>query len=144
MTTIIWCDKTKTMYADTQLTTNGIRSKGTKLCRHNDAVIGTSGDSSLGSERLAWFKNGAKPETFPAGDTACMLVATPAGLNYYHDRAVPMTITDTPSAIGSGSELAIMAMKLGLSAPDAIKKVSEMDVFTNTEVESMALYPTIS
>lgn len=139
MTTIIWCDDTKTMYADTQITSNGIRRKGRKIFRHKDKILGISGDMVLGAHLIEWYTSGADKEKYPGSPDTNMYVASKDGLAYYHVYSTPERILDFPAAIGSGAEIALMAMRCGLSALDAIKKASEMDVFTGSTVESLSL-----
>jgi ATP-dependent protease HslVU (ClpYQ) peptidase subunit len=139
MTTIVYCHKTRTMNADKQITTNGVRTSATKLHQHNQEVIGISGDMGKAAQLLHWYKQGANPDTFPAGDEACMLVASATEVKYFHTYGVPRVVTDFPVTIGSGDHLALMAMKCGLSAVDAIKMVSTLDVFTGAEVDTIAV-----
>lgn len=48
---------------------------------------------------------------------------------------IPIPVTDTYIAIGSGAAYALAAMSLGCSAKDAVKVASRFDIYTNDIVE---------
>jgi ATP-dependent protease HslVU (ClpYQ) peptidase subunit len=89
------------------------------------------GTSALIKEMVRWVEDGAKPETFPAQqrdskESVSLLVVPPSGpLLQYETTPFPLTIEDAKWAIGSGRDFAVMAMRLGKTAAEAVELACE-------------------
>lgn len=142
MTTIAYRDGL--MAADTQLTIGGhIRTKSDPkiVTLSNGLVLGAAGKTHkivIATEFLKnpyWIENLDKmpnPETTKGWEG---IAAWKGTVYFFQGDCIPNLMVSPFYAIGSGWELAHAAMAMGLSAPDAVKFASELDVYTNAEVQ---------
>lgn len=99
-----------------------------KLVHFADGSVGaTAGDAAAGRELSVWYDAGCVAKDFPAScrdklECPYLLVATTDGqLKLYENGPYGVVIKNQVWAIGSGSEVAITAMKCGLSAVSAVE-----------------------
>ena len=99
----------------------------TKIFRVRDCLVGYAGGACYGEEILAWFRDGAKPETFPESQrneetNTGLLVIHPDGVVHRFEMTpYPLTLKDESVAVGSGREFAIAAMHCGKTATEAVE-----------------------
>lgn len=144
MTTIAY--RNGILAADTQADGNGWTFETPKIKRLADGrLLAAAGTVALIQEMYAWVEVGADPEKFPAAqrtekDWEAVLVVQPDGKLLRYERSpYPVEIRAPYYAAGSGRDYALMAMRLGKSAPEAVQLASEFDVHTGHEVETLAI-----
>jgi hypothetical protein len=135
MTTIAYKDGI--LAADTQLTMGYIRG----LCRKIERWPGGEVVASAGNEEDHFvFKNwyhGDKKKIPKIHKTFELFMIDIEGHPLkYNNLCIPIPIDDPVYAYGSGDALARGAMAYGLSAKEAVKFASEIDVNTNNIVDT--------
>lgn len=135
------------MAADTMLSAFNSQNRAQKLVRLPDG--GVAGGCGLWTRAYAGLKflaEGGDPEAkdgLPNIKDASILMAKPDGsLWVIEDEFPPFPLMDKVAAIGCGSDAALMAMTLGLSAVDAVAKVTKQDVLCGDPVQSMEVQET--
>lgn len=135
MTTIAYKDGI--LAADTQLTYGYIKG----LCRKIEILSTGEVVASAGNEEdyFIW-KNwwaGDKKKIPKLHKTFELIMIDPDGRLYkYNNTCIPITIDDPVYAYGSGDALARGAMAYGLSAKEAVKFASEVDINTNNIIDT--------
>ena len=126
MSVIAW-DR-KTLAADKQGTRGDIAERLTKIVKINTGeVVAWCGGNDQGLLLLQWYKDGAKPETWPkfqeGENWSRMVIVKPGGIvGTYEKQPVMQPCEEEPfMAWGSGAELAIGAMAMGASARQAVE-----------------------
>lgn len=77
----------------------------------------------------------------PSASDASVLVAKPDGSLWLIDGEFPAyPLMDEVAAVGCGADAAMMAMSLGLSAVEAVSRVTRQDVLCGDPVQSLELY----
>lgn len=97
-----------------------------------DAAAG-AGDLNQVTSALAWLASGGKGDA-PNIDSSCILF-TDKGRCFIASTGWPGCPVKGFCAIGSGAQGALVAMKLGMSAHDAIAAVSGVDTATGGEID---------
>lgn len=140
------------MAADTMLTGFNAQQRVQKLVRLPDGgVAGGCGQWVPAYTCLKWLADGGDPfggavlarskGDLPSVDGACILIARPDGTLWTLEDEFPATpLMDTVAAVGCGADAALMAMDLGLSAVEAVAKVTKRDVFCAGPVQSIEVY----
>ncbi len=145
MTCIAWDGKT--LAADKRGDWDGVVCTVTKIHKIGRQLIGFSGSLSQAGEVLAWFKGGEKPEDFPQSqrdkdDAVTALVIRPTGsVDTFHRTPYPVRLEDSFAAIGSGRDFALMAMRLGKSAREAVELTAEYVTDCGNGVDELRLKP---
>lgn len=145
MTVIAWDGRT--LAADKLATFGTTKHTTTKIFRVRDALVGYAGDADSGEEVLAWFRDGADPAKFPAGqrgpDWAGLLVIRRGQpICRYERTPYPVMFHDTRFAVGSGREFALAAMHLGCSAKEAVQVAIELDSGCGHGIDTLTLEET--
>ncbi|TWI04819.1 hypothetical protein IP90_00957 [Luteimonas cucumeris] len=96
-------------------------------------AAGGAGDLNQVTAALAWLAGGGKGDAPDIGNS-CILF-TDQGQPYMASTGWPGAPIKGYCAIGSGAQGAMVAMKLGLSAHDAIAAVSGIDTNTGGEID---------
>ena len=140
------------MAADTMLSSHNAQNRAQKLVRLPDGgVAGGCGLWTRAYSGLRYLAEGGDPDeretAAPGGPPsirdAAILIAKPDGsLWMLEDEFPAYPIRDTVAAIGCGCDSALMAMSLGLSAVDAVAKVTKQDVLCGEPVQSMEVQET--
>jgi hypothetical protein len=135
------------MAADTRLTYDSAAARATKLVRLPDGgVAGGSGLWSAAYAGLKWLAEGGSADTadtsedrrLPDINEANILIARPDGSLWLLENRFPAyPLIDKTAAIGSGAEVARLAMRLGKSAPDAVALVTGQDILCGGPVQSL-------
>lgn len=132
------------MAADTMLSAFNSQSRAQKIMRLPDgSVAGGCGLWRSAYAGLRWLADGgdpsgAKKDDAPDLKDATILIARPDGSLWLLEDGVPaFPIMDKVASVGCGSDAALMAMTLGLSAVEAVAKVTRQDVLCGDPVQSM-------
>jgi hypothetical protein len=141
--------KAGVMAADSQSTYGQSRLLTRKLVRLPDGgVAGDCGDAPAGHAGLDWLAkggslDGAEEKAFlPNIDGADILVAKGDGTLWLLINRFPaFQLFDKEVAIGCGADAARVAMSLGLSAVEAVRRVAKFDVYCGDPVVSMTVEP---
>jgi hypothetical protein len=142
MTTIAWDGKT--LAADRQLTTSGVRYATTKAHRLKDgSLFASCGTLENNAIVRRWLDDGGPVPTLGGEDDAFdgVLIkpdGTPWMLN---KKLVPIAIESPRFATGSGRDFALMAMRLGKTAREAVEAASELCIWTGMGVTELSLQP---
>lgn len=140
------------MAADTMLTGFNAQQRVQKLVRLPDGgIAGGCGHWVPAYTCLKWLADGGDPFSgvslardkshLPSVAGACILIARPDGSLWTLEDEFPATpLLDKVASVGCGSDAALMAMDLGLSAVEAVAKVTHRDVFCAGPVQSLELY----
>lgn len=140
--------KNGVMAADTMLSSHNSQARAQKIIRLPDGgVAGACGQWNRAYSGLKYLADGGSLEDRPTPrtlegppniDGASLLVAKPDGsLWLIEDEFPAFPIRDKVASIGCGSDAALMAMTLGLSAVEAVAKVTRQDVLCGDPVQSM-------
>ena len=137
------------MAADTRLSDYNEAARATKLVRLPDGgVAGACGKWADAYAALRWLEAGGQYEDehddkLPTISGASLLLAKPDGSLWLIEGRFPAyPLLDKVCAVGCGAEAAKMAMTLGLSAPEAVSRVTRQDLLCGDPVQSMAVEPT--
>lgn len=134
------------MAADTMLSGGNQQCRAQKIVRLPDGgVVGACGQWGRAYAGLKYLEEGGDPDAkdgLPKIDGANFLIARPDGsLWLVEDEFPPYPLRDTVAAIGCGSDAALMAMTLGLTAVEAVARVTRQDVLCGDPVQSMEIVP---
>jgi hypothetical protein len=141
------------MAADTMLSAFNSQTRAQKIVRLPDGgVAGGCGLWSRAYSGLRYLEEGGDADDRPAPEgmpgppnirEAAILIAKPDGTLWMLEDEFPaFPVRDRVAAIGCGSDAAIMAMTLGLSAVEAVAKVTKQDVLCGDPVQSMEVQET--
>lgn len=137
MSVVAWDGKT--LAADCQVTSNGMRYLSKKIFKlENGSLVAVVGAVAEGLEILDWFKRGARPEDFPRDrERSAMLIVVESG-QVRECSGVPIWIDvcEPFMAWGSGKEFAMGAMAMGASAREAVEVANRFCVSCGMGVES--------
>lgn len=148
MTVIAWDGNI--LAADRQSQAGDCRKPVRKIFSHmvnlsERALIGISGDLTVGLEMLEWFKQGADPATFRSEwrntqDGACLFVVRPDKTVWrYESSPYPFQYQDKFAASGSGDGYALVAMRCGCSSIDAVRHATRVSVSCGLGVDWLDL-----
>lgn len=141
MTVIAWDGKT--LAADKRATLGTLIRTTTKIFRIGDALCASAGDADVGNDMIAWFRNGAKPEDYPAsnrGDAwAGLLVIRKGEILKYERSPHPISFEDGFFAIGCGRDYALAAMYLGHDARKAVEVAIALDSGCGNGIDTLEL-----
>lgn len=112
--------------ADSQFTHQNLITKGDKLFRVGDDIIGFAGAVEAGIAFVDWKKGGEKPVELDE-DFEAFVLSKDGRITWYGSKMVPIPVKEKFTAIGSGSHLAIGAMYAGLSPEEAVKIACKVD-----------------
>lgn len=141
MTTIAWDGRT--LAADRQLTTNGVRFTTTKAHRLKDgSLYGSCGQLELNIAVLAYLNGeGEKPVMGKDDDFDGMLIKPDGSAWMLNKLLQPIAIESPYYATGSGRDFALCAMRLGKTAREAVELASEQDIWTGMGVMTLEIEP---
>lgn len=102
-------------------------------------VVGMAGKVAEAYAAVKWLLEGEQGEA-PKFKGGCLLILSPDGLLWYADDQFPaVPLLDKMAAIGSGSQAAMVAMRAGASAAEAVKKAAEVDPYTSEPVQALSI-----
>lgn len=132
MTTIAW--KTGTLAADSLCTDDNTAILVTKAMQRADGdVAGAAGNIDQCAGFIAWWSAGMKGDPPPINEIAAIFTVN--GLPYIMSGGLPGTPLKSYAAVGSGSQGALAAMKLGHSPEEAVAAVSGVDPSTGGPID---------
>lgn len=132
MTTIAWDGKI--LAGDTKITGNTFFRAGTKVFKISEnTYFGGSGDREDCLSVAEWLKGNIKEE--PKLDPSFAGILVEDGIAYRIESNLRKDKLNTYHAVGSGSQGAMVAMYLGCDAIKAIRVMSEIDNYTNGEID---------
>ena len=140
MTTIACRDGV--MAADSQFTHGGLSTRGQKLFRVGDAIIGFCGHVHAAMVFVDWYENreARKPDMGNENEWEA-LVLHGQTLEHWTASLRPVACLDPYYAIGSGSHLAIGAMWAGADARQAIEAARRWDTNTGGRIVTLQNTP---
>jgi hypothetical protein len=118
--------------------TGGLKCAATKIRRKNGIIVGYSGDWIAGEHIARCYLNDKKPDV-DSDDDMELIVLKSSGIYLVDKKLREVKVSLKHYAIGSGSEAAMVAMNLGLSAPEAIKEAIKVNDFTGGRVRTLSL-----
>lgn len=138
--------KAGVMAADTMLSSFNSQNRATKIVRLPDGgVAGGCGQWNRAYAGLKYLEAGGDPDAkdgLPSIKDAMILIARPDGSLWLAEDEWPAyPLLDELAAIGCGSDAALMAMNLGLSAAQAVAKVTRQDILCGDPVQTLEVVP---
>lgn len=129
------------MASDSRFTADGLITKGTKIFRKNDALIGIAGDVAPALIFVDWYgTNGPAPAEFlSANGDFSALVLSKSGMLEFDKWCKGMKIQGRFYAIGSGSKVALGALHMGASAVVAARIACKLDDGCGLPIVTMRL-----
>jgi hypothetical protein len=142
MTVIAWDGKT--LAADKLSMRDGLRATVTKIHWVYGDLVGFAGEAVFGLQMVQWIREGSKPVDFPAsqrGDdwVPIIVITKDRRILVYERTPYPLRIEEPFYAIGSGRELATMAMKCGKGAEEAVLLTNELTAYCGNGVDTLTL-----
>lgn len=141
MSVIAWDGRT--LAADKRACIGTLIRTTTKIFRVGDALCAYAGDAAGGEEMLAWFRAGAKPADFPAGqrtdEWAGLLVVRRGEILKYERSPHPVRFEDKFFSIGCGRDFALAAMHLGHDARTAVEVAIALDSGCGNGIDTLEL-----
>ena len=130
MTVIAWDGET--LAADQRASLGSFYRTTQKIFVVRDCLVGYAGDSDYAEALLEWYRTGADPEKYPNMDNKdawrSLLVIEPSKKILKYERTpYPVRFPHQQFAIGSGRDFAMMAMRLGKTAAEAVELTAEFD-----------------
>lgn len=135
MTTIAWDGKT--LAADSQASTDGIRSRVTKIAKSPSGFIAAgSGSFNAILPWLRWITGGLKEDEQPTTlRDSSLIVVDPRGRAFiFENQPLRVPLREKYWAIGSGANLAMGAMGAGADAKRAVQVARRHDVYTGGRI----------
>lgn len=119
---------------------NGIPTQRTKVYSGCDdtLLVGCAGEAQDSILFRRWLESGVIEDKKPKVENSfnALVVERESGKAFlYEHKLAPILIEDKYYAIGSGRDFAWMAMNMGFSAREAVKKASEFDIYTGNGVD---------
>lgn len=129
------------MAADTQCTGDYILRLQKVFRLPDGGVVGIAGNPARGYAGAMWMVAGEQGEP-PKMKGASLLILRPDGSIWVADDEFPaFPLLDKEAAIGSGAAAAMVAMRAGASAGDAVKQVAKLDAYTSDPVQMLKIEP---
>lgn len=140
MTVVAWDGKT--LAADKRATSSGLIRTVTKVWKADGLLCGVAGDFGSCRALMDWVicgRESAKwPECQKTDEWAALLVIDGRQIMKYEKSPVPLIFEDEQFAIGSGRDFALMAMRLGKTAKEAVELTCEFDCACGNGVDEIS------
>lgn len=138
MTTIAYRDGV--MAADSLATDDACGLYVRKIVRLPDGdMAGGAGDLNEVVQALSWLAGGSEGD--PPAIAGSSILFTEAGRIHLASTGWPGIALKGYAAIGSGAQGALVAMRLGKSAAEAVEAVAGVDTNTGGEIDTLAYEP---
>jgi hypothetical protein len=138
--TTVTADST-TMASDSRAATTDVKTSVRKIWRVKGWLIGVAGDYSTAIDLISQLsESGESPfEYLRSREVKAkgvhLLLLSPSGKVYESDEgSTPCPLLEGFGAIGTGSQGAMVALHMGLSAADAVRAVKKVDPNTGGRV----------
>ncbi|MBK9496439.1 MAG: hypothetical protein IPO08_18430 [Xanthomonadales bacterium] len=136
MTTIAW-NNTEIAWDSQQTSGTDIKWMDKNKVRVKDGKIyALAGDPRVFEALIAWEKGGAVPDEFPAEQSDIIAVFFGEEVKVYM-LGYPLTRVRDMYALGTGGDLAVIAMRAGLTPTAAVTLVADMDIYTGGPINSL-------
>jgi hypothetical protein len=144
MTTIAWDGRT--LCADKQLTANGVRYVTTKAHRLKDgSLFASCGDLENNAHVLRYLNGECDKPALDRDDSFDGILVKPDGSAYLLNRKLHEVLIESPCfSTGSGRDFALLAMRQGKTAREAVEIAAEFDIWTGMGITELMLQPTSS
>lgn len=140
MTTVAWKASEKILAADSYATDDGtaIQVRKTAILPNGDVAAGAGTLYSV-ARALQWLASGAQGDAPDLGDATILF--TVYGEMHMASEGWPGVPVKGDCAVGSGAQGALVAMKMGLGAVEAVQAVAGVDPCTGGEIEALTYKP---
>lgn len=137
-----------TIAADKLADNNGLQRTVTKLFKvecplAGNAIVGFSGNFSVGLELVDWVRNGEQKDSWPecqkTDDWSNLVVFRKDGFYTYEKWCQKQKFEDKAYATGSGRDYAMGVMEFGGSAIDAVRVTSKLCTGCGNGIDSFNL-----
>ena len=121
---------------DSQVTKGNVKASVAvdKVVVVDNKIYACCGDADCCEALPKWHAAGAKTKKIPEGDWE-MLVISERGIKHYTDSMPTGMTSPVPTAIGSGGDFALTALRMGKSAAEAVSVAIGMDIFSGPPVK---------
>lgn len=142
MTVICWDGAT--LAADKRSVNHGRATTVTKVFRSGEWLLAISGDLVRGLEMVKWFQDGRDAKALPAFQSALtdyvpMMAISKDGVFLFENGPIPFKVEEPFFAIGSGRDIALTALHLGLGAVRAVQIACELNTGCGNGVDTLEL-----
>lgn len=134
-----------TLAADKMISNGQTQSKTTKIFKHEDELLGLTGDISVGMEVLAWYLAGHVVKDYPVSnrklDEGCTLIVIKPGplVLKYESSPHAFVIEGAFQAFGCGDLAALAAMEMGAKAPRAVEVACKLASHCGMGIDTLTL-----
>lgn len=141
MTTIAWDGKT--LAADRQLTSNGVRFETTKAHRLKDGSLFASCGELQQKAIVRNYLNGEaeKPNISKDDDFDGLLIKPDGSAWMLNKNLTAIPIESSCFATGSGRDFALLAMHMGKTAREAVEIASKLDIWSGMGITELTIEP---
>lgn len=139
MTTIAWDGKT--LVADRPLTSSGVRYETTKAHRLSDgSLFASCGALENNAAVRQWLDGSAEKPVMGTDDDFDGVLIKPDGTAWMLNKKLHLIAIESPHfSTGSGRDFALLAMRLGKTAREAVEMAAELDIWTGMGVTELSL-----
>lgn len=143
MTTIAWDGRT--LCADRQLTTSGVRYETTKAHRLKDgSLFASCGTLENNVAVRQWLNGGDDKPSIDKDDDFDGVLIKPDGTAWMLNKKLHLIAIESPYfSTGSGRDFALLAMKLGKTAREAVELACELDIWSGMGITELTIEPTL-
>mgnify|MGYP001612490594 CR=1 FL=1 len=143
MTTICWDGRT--LCADRQLTTSGVRFETTKAHRLKDgSLFASCGALENNVAVRQWLNGGDDKPAIDKDDDFDGVLIKPDGTAWMLNKKLHLIAIESPYfSTGSGRDFALLAMKLGKTAREAVELACELDIWSGMGITELTIEPTL-
>lgn len=127
------------MAADTQLT-GDYTLRVQKIYRMPDGgVVGGAGNWASCYQYIRWLANGRQGDAPELDAGSTLLMIRPDGTHWMVEQGVEFPLLDTMTAIGCGSQAAVLALHRGATAAEAVQQVARIDAYCSDPVQELSI-----
>lgn len=139
MTTIAWDGRT--LCADRQLTTSGVRFETTKAHRLKDgSLFASCGALENNVAVKQWLNGGDDKPAIDKDDDFDGVLIRPDGTAWMLNKKLHLIAIESPYfATGSGRDFALLALKLGKTAREAVELACELDIWSGMGITELTV-----
>lgn len=141
MSVVAWDGET--LAADRRVCFGNLYRTTTKVFKFDSVLAAYVGDSSIGEEVLAWFRNGGDVKDFPSaqrdkdGGTELLIVWPNKVIWTYGRTPHPVKLHPQKFANGSGRDFALAAMHCGKTATEAVEIACLFDIACGNGIDAL-------
>lgn len=140
MSVIVWDGKT--LAADRRATNSNLSRTTSKITKHGDLLIGSTGTYSSSQAITNWVIEGCILEKFPSSwvheDTNVWVINRNGTVAKFEDSPFPVMYRDKVFAEGSGRDLAYGALAMGADAVKAVEVACVYDIYCGGGIDTLS------